>query len=120
MGPNMPLLEAGESDWVDVDERIIELLNARKSPIGEKGVQPIIEKYAETSFSATSDLRDAAANCDIIILVVPTSIDVSHKPDYSANEKASHEIGFKLRRGSIIILESTVAPGVTEEVLSLF
>jgi nucleotide sugar dehydrogenase len=111
-------LEAGAKVvGVDVDERIIELLNARKSPIGEKGVQPIIEKYAGTSFSATSDLRDAAATCDVIILVVPTSIDTNHKPDYSAIEKVSHEIGFKLRRGSIIILESTVAPGVTEEVV---
>jgi nucleotide sugar dehydrogenase len=111
-------LEAGAKViGVDVDERIIELLNARKSPIGEKGIQPIIEKYIGSSFSVTSDLRDAASCCDIIILVVPTSIDTSHKPDYSAIEKASHEIGFKLRRGSIIILESTVAPGITEEIV---
>jgi len=111
-------LEAGAKVLgVDVDDRVVELLNAGKSPIAEVGVQPIIEKHVGTSFSATSDLREAAALCDIIILVVPTSIDTGHKPDYSAVEKVAHEIGFKLRPGSLVILESTVAPGVTEEIV---
>ena len=109
-------LEAGAKVLgADVDDRVVELLNAGKSPIDEEGVQPIIEKHIGSTFSVTTDLRGAAARCNIIHLVVPTSVDAGHKPDYSAVEKVAHEIGFKLSPGSLIILESTVAPGVTEE-----
>ena len=109
-------LEAGAKVLgADVDDRVVELLNAGKSPIEEEGVQSIIEKHIGSTFSVTSDLRDAAARCSIINLVVPTSVDAGHKPDYSAVEKVAHEIGFKLSPGSLVILESTVAPGVTEE-----
>lgn len=111
-------LEAGAKVLgVDVDERIVELVNAGESPIDEKGIRQIIEKHIGSNFSVTSDLRGTSAICDVIILIVPTFIDSGHKPDYSAIEKAAHEIGFKLRRGSLLILESTVAPGVTEELL---
>jgi UDP-N-acetyl-D-mannosaminuronic acid dehydrogenase len=111
-------LEAGlKVVGVDVDERVVELLNAGKSPIEEKGIQPIIEKFIGSTFSVTSGLRFASALCNVIILIVPTLVDAGHKPDYSAVEKACHEIGFKLGRGTLLILESTVAPGITEEVV---
>ena len=111
-------LEAGATvKGVDVDDRVVELLSAGKSPIEEEGVGPIIEKYAGSSLSATSDLRYAATTCDVMVIVVPTRVDSSHRPDYSAIEKAAHEIGFKMRPGSLIILQSTVAPGTTEEVI---
>jgi nucleotide sugar dehydrogenase len=111
-------LEAGAKVLgVDTDERVVELLNNGKSPIEEEGVQPIIERHIGSTFSVTSDLREAAALSKIIHLVVPTSIDAGHKPDYSAVEKVAHEIGFKLSPGCLVILESTVAPGVTEEIV---
>jgi len=111
-------LEAGAKVLgVDVDDRVIELLNAGKSPIEEKGVEPIIKRHIGSALSVTSDLRGAAALCNVIHMVVPTSTDAGHRPDYSTVEKVAHEIGFKLGPGSLIILESTVAPGITEEIV---
>jgi UDP-N-acetyl-D-mannosaminuronic acid dehydrogenase len=101
----------------DVDANVVELLNSGKSPINEPGVKPIIAKYAGSTFKATTDVRSASEQSDILIIIVPTSIDSDKKPDYTALEKVSREIGMKLRKGSLVIIESTVGPGVTESIV---
>jgi UDP-N-acetyl-D-galactosamine dehydrogenase len=58
-------------------------------------------------------IRDA----DFIIITVPTPVTKSKEPDLSYVEKAAKTISQNLKRGSVVILESTVYPGVTEEVL---
>ena len=58
------------------------------------------------------DLRD----CKIYIITVPTPIDRDKKPDLSPLVKASKAIGSILKTGDIVIYESTVFPGCTEEV----
>lgn len=60
----------------------------------------------------TQDLRD----CDIFIVTVPTPIDPANRPDLSPLIKASEMIGAAMRDGAIVIYESTVYPGATEEV----
>lgn len=59
----------------------------------------------------TDDLRD----CNIFIVTVPTPIDRHKRPDLTPLEKASRMIGKVIRPGSIVIYESTVYPGATEE-----
>jgi len=54
--------------------------------------------------------------CEFVILCVPTPIDSNNTPDLSLIEQASALVGQNLRRGSVVILESTVYPGVTEEI----
>lgn len=55
-------------------------------------------------------------DCDIFIVTVPTPIDAANRPDLTPLIKASETVGKALRRGAIIIYESTVYPGCTEEV----
>jgi len=57
------------------------------------------------------DLREATAH----IVTVPTPIDSAHRPDLSAMFSASELVGQVLKKGDIVIYESTVYPGVTEE-----
>lgn len=65
------------------------------------------------SFSAGIDgLKD----CDIFIVTVPTPIDQANRPDLTPLIKASETVGKVLKRGAIVIYESTVYPGCTEEV----
>jgi UDP-N-acetyl-D-galactosamine dehydrogenase len=59
-----------------------------------------------------ADLREA----DFIIVTVPTPIDKNNNPDLSPMEKASQAIGQNLKKGAIIVYESTVYPGVTEDI----
>ncbi|NQV91823.1 nucleotide sugar dehydrogenase, partial [Candidatus Woesearchaeota archaeon] len=55
-------------------------------------------------------------NCNFIIVCVPTPIDLHKKPDLSYLELSSELIGKNLSEGSIVVYESTVYPGVTEDV----
>jgi UDP-N-acetyl-D-glucosamine/UDP-N-acetyl-D-galactosamine dehydrogenase len=64
--------------------------------------------------SFTSDLNDLA-DCTIFIVTVPTPIDEHKRPDLTPLLKASETIGKVLKRGDIVIYESTVYPGATEE-----
>ena len=65
--------------------------------------------------SFTTNLNDLK-DCNIFIVTVPTPIDKHKKPDLTALEKSSETVSAVLKRGDIVIYESTVYPGVTEEV----
>lgn len=54
--------------------------------------------------------------CQIFIVTVPTPIDGANRPDLTPLRKASHTVGTALKKGDIVIYESTVYPGATEEV----
>lgn len=63
----------------------------------------------------TSDMRDLGS-CGIFIVTVPTPVDAFKQPDLTPLTKASEMIGKALKPGAIVIYESTVFPGATEEV----
>ena len=53
---------------------------------------------------------------DFIIIAVPTPVDVAHQPDFTSLIKSSETVGRHMKRGAIVVYESTVYPGATEEV----
>jgi len=63
----------------------------------------------------TSDIKDIAA-CNYYIITVPTPVDKNNKPDLTPLIKSSETVGKVLKKGDIVIYESTVYPGATEEV----
>ena len=65
--------------------------------------------------SFTSDFSEIA-HCNIFVVTVPTPIDKYKKPDLNPLEKASEAIGSILKKGDVVIYESTVYPGATEEI----
>ena len=62
----------------------------------------------------SADPQDLAA-CNVFIVTVPTPIDEHKRPDLTPLIKASETIGKVLKKGNIVIYESTVYPGATEE-----
>jgi len=68
-----------------------------------------------THLSYTTDV-DKLKTCNIYIVTVPTPIDINKRPDLSPLEKASETVGKVLSKDDIVIYESTVYPGATEEV----
>lgn len=54
-------------------------------------------------------------NAEIVIVTVPTPVDKNNKPDLSPVESATHIVGKNLRKDAIVVYESTVYPGVTED-----
>ncbi|NDF87194.1 MAG: Vi polysaccharide biosynthesis UDP-N-acetylglucosamine C-6 dehydrogenase TviB, partial [Gammaproteobacteria bacterium] len=68
-----------------------------------------------THLSYSSELADIR-RCNVYIVTVPTPIDKYNRPDLTPLEKSSTSVGRVLKKGDIVIYESTVYPGCTEEV----
>ena len=68
-------------------------------------------KYLEPTTDAS-----ALSQADFIIVAVPTPVDDAHNPDFSPLESSSRSIGKHIKPGTIVVYESTVYPGATEEV----
>jgi UDP-N-acetyl-D-galactosamine dehydrogenase len=73
------------------------------------------EELLGTSLTMTSDLEDLRG-ADFFIVAVPTPVDNWNRPDLSPVIKASESVGKVLGKGGIVVFESTVFPGVTEEI----
>lgn len=86
----------------------------------ESGTDSTLEVDSENLKSANQLTYSSEANgikdCNIYIVTVPTPIDKSKRPDLTPLEKSSATIGQVLKKGDIVIYESTVFPGCTEEV----
>lgn len=98
----------------DVDPRIIELIRGGQSHSLDPNLDSIISRNIDERFLVTTNVREVAAKSDVILVIVPTAITNMHEPDYSAVERACKEVGFAMRKGSLLIVESTIGPGVTE------
>ena len=70
---------------------------------------------AATRLEPTID-ANRLADADVIIIAVPTPVDGAHQPDFSPLVGASASVGANMKRGAIVVYESTVYPGATEEV----
>ena len=76
---------------------------------------PPDELAAAKRLELTADIRQAAA-CNVFIVTVPTPVDEANRPDLGPLEHASALVGSVLKRGDVVVYESTVYPGTTEEV----
>ncbi len=73
------------------------------------------ELASASQLKFTTELDDVR-NCNVYIVTVPTPIDIYKRPDLSALRAASESIGGVISKGDVVIYESTVYPGATEEV----
>ncbi|MCX7572094.1 nucleotide sugar dehydrogenase [Tumebacillus sp. DT12] len=83
------------------------------------GIDYTGETTAEELQSADIDYTyepERLADCDFIIVAVPTPVDNAKQPDFTPLVKASETVGRHMRAGTIVVYESTVYPGATEEV----
>ncbi|MEJ2416519.1 MAG: Vi polysaccharide biosynthesis UDP-N-acetylglucosamine C-6 dehydrogenase TviB [Exilibacterium sp.] len=74
------------------------------------------EELASASQLSFSAEESAIADCDVYIVTVPTPIDNSKQPDLTPLRKASELVGRVIAKGNVVVFESTVYPGCTEEV----
>jgi len=98
-------------------ERITELVagNDHTLEITPEELQAVgVKTVGEKGLYFTDQLNDIQS-CNVYIVTVPTPIDKYSKPDLTALYKASETVGKVLKNGDVVIYESTVYPGVTEE-----
>jgi UDP-N-acetyl-D-glucosamine/UDP-N-acetyl-D-galactosamine dehydrogenase len=96
----------------DVSERRIGELSQHQDRTRE--VEPA-ELAATERLSFASSL-DAIASCNVFVVAVPTPVDAHNQPDLTALIAASQAVGQVIKPGDVVVFESTVYPGATEEV----
>ncbi len=97
----------------DTNEEKISLLKKKKSPIEDLYLEEHIPKFP---FEATTDPKKLK-QADIVLICVPTPVDEMFYPDLEPVISASERIAKHLKKGALVVLESTVNPGVSEEII---
>lgn len=100
----------------DIDEQKVDLIKQGVCPI--KQVAEIFDRVqGSNNLQVTSNITEAIRNSSIHVICVPTPLGSNKLPDLSAVIDASEMVSKGLKKGSLVILESTVYPGVTTKVV---
>lgn len=87
----------------------------------EKGENIVGEEYLEETLKSAkiNIIRNEKemANCEIFVIAVPTPVDEKYYPDLSFVESASRTVAENMKNGALVVVESTINPGVCEEVV---
>src|SRR6476661_6604102 len=101
---------------VDVDREVVDGINRGASHIPDvtsEALKPLVDSGR---VSATTDY-DALKDVDVILIALPTPLSSQREPDLSIVKGAVAEIAPRLRKGQLVVLESTTYPGTTRECL---
>jgi UDP-N-acetyl-D-glucosamine dehydrogenase len=100
----------------DISKRVVDGLNAGRSHIQDIPSDAVAKAVSAGKFSATNDLS-RLSEPDAISIAVPTPLSKTKDPDVSYVLSATESIKKTLRRGQLVILESTTYPGTTRELM---
>ncbi|MFT0182884.1 nucleotide sugar dehydrogenase [Pseudomonas benzopyrenica] len=95
----------------DISTTAIEQYRDAVDPSGEL----TSEQLQSAIHLSYTHVPESLGQADIIVVAVPTPVDVAHQPDLTPLLKAAECVGKHMRRGALVIFESTVYPGATEE-----
>ena len=100
---------------VDVQESVVEAINAGRSHIGEEpGVAELVASAHDGGrLRATTDGTAAAREADVVVLIVPVMLDAEHQPDYRSMDAAVASVGPGVHAGSLVVFETTLPVGDT-------
>ena len=101
---------------IDVDAERIASLHAGRSYVGDVPAARLRRVIRDGSFAARTDFATLAA-ADVVTICVPTPLSKTKDPDVSYIRAATAQVAGALRRGQLIILESTTYPGTTVEII---
>lgn len=103
-----------ETIGFDMNQSRVDALNAGHDStleVSDELLQDAIKNYG---FKCTSDINDIK-DCNFYVVAVPTPVDENNRPDLKPLLKASETVGEVISKDDIVVYESTVYPGVTEE-----
>ena len=100
----------------DVEADVVDGINRGESHIGDVPSGELKKLVSAGRIRATLDM-DAAAEADAVVFALPTPLSSQREPDLSIVRGAVEELAPHLRKGQLIVLESTTYPGTTREVL---
>ena len=97
----------------------IDWLNEGKNPIGgdEPGLSDLIARVVKKGTFKVVDDISTCKDAEVVLIDVQTPTDANRVPNYDSLREVSVEVGKRLKRGTLVVVESTVAPGTTENLL---
>jgi UDP-N-acetyl-D-galactosamine dehydrogenase len=105
-------LNNGHDSTLEVEDEILQAVLRTQSP--SHPVAPSPSRSLKNGLYCSTNLDDIK-DCNIYVITVPTPVDKHNRPDLTPLCKASETVGKVLKKGDIVIYESTVYPGATEE-----
>ena len=109
-------LKNGIDSTLEVSDELLKAVLRDENPIKRASdSSPFGGGREGAGLYCSSDLSDIS-DCNYYIVTVPTPVDKNNKPDFTPLVKASETVGKVIKKGDIVIYESTVYPGATEEV----
>jgi UDP-N-acetyl-D-glucosamine dehydrogenase len=100
----------------DLDTEKAKMLASGRSYIRHIGGERVARAYATGRYSASADFR-GIAECDAVLICVPTPLTPQREPDMTYVVATAREIAENLREGQLVVLESTTYPGTTDELV---
>ncbi|MBD3388557.1 MAG: nucleotide sugar dehydrogenase [Candidatus Altiarchaeales archaeon] len=103
---------------VDIDKRKVDMINARKPPIFEKGLQEILDHVVPENLKASLNLEASVLKTDVTFICVGTPSDDDGSINLKYVKEVSREVGkiLKKKKGyHVVVVKSTIIPGSTEE-----
>ncbi len=101
----------------DISEKVVESVNAGVSPIKESGMDELVRRAVDRDLlTATMDVEGVVRDSDVLLIVVQTPIGTDKKPNLKALRSACSTVATG-PSGKLIIVESTLPPGATHEVI---
>ena len=102
---------------IDTNRKIVETLKNQKSPIRDIADSQIEVAWKSNHYQV-ADNFDSVQDSDVVIICVPTPLDASQRPDLTYLEAAVESVASNLKSGALVVLESTVSPGTTRNVVA--
>jgi nucleotide sugar dehydrogenase len=104
---------------LDIKKKIVDETNSGRCWFAdEPGLPDLVKEVVRTkNLKATLDPEEAIPLADFVIICVPTPVHETKTPDYSSIQEASKTLGRSIRKGSVVIVESTVGPGIVENTI---
>ena len=104
---------------MDINQNLVDQINNGIFPLkDEPGYDVMFDKVVnEHKFKATSKIDDVVSNSDVILLSLPTPMNSSNVPNYSALKSVGMQLHDFLKSGTLVIIESTIEPGFVENIL---
>ncbi|MHA1832826.1 MAG: nucleotide sugar dehydrogenase [Candidatus Baldrarchaeia archaeon] len=99
---------------IDIKPEVVKTVNRGISPINEPGLNKLVSRNVQASrLKATLNSTEALTQADTVIISVQTPINKNKKPDLSFLKKALEEVGKTIKKGTLVVITSTVPPGTT-------
>ncbi len=82
----------------------------------DSNLEVSVEEFKKSTYLSFTNNTDDIKDCKIFIVTIPTPVDIKNKPDLKILKNCCKMIGTFIKKGDLVIFESTVYPGVTEEI----